>query len=398
MERQASEVRERIVGGVIAVISSSGIRKLTHRRVASVAGVSLASTTYHFRSKADMLAVASEHLLQDYITRFRRLAGRYRRDDDAAIDIEQLGLRLVVGALGSQRDQSLAWFEIILDAARTKEGRERARRWFDDLAECWRTLPLSGRSRAGRFSNQSIIDTVIGLTLIGHALGIDNNRMLQLYEQKRGLAASLGENVHSPAMSAEPTAGSKARDTRKRIIDAAIAILMDQGASALSYRAIALKTEMTQSAPSYYFSSIDEIFREAQVELFHRSKDRYRSWSPGIGTRVLSADELTDLTMAIYTREATEFAASSLALYSIWHEAARNIALRAEVRSAVLDQAEAWHRRLGAIRKSSTYDGFSIQAMFIGGLIRTVACGSDITEISNKRADFMFMIAHGIEF
>lgn len=70
---RSEKKRERIVDAVITVLSEAGIARLTHRRVAAAANVSLSATTYHYATKADMLADASRKLLDGYLRTFRQI-------------------------------------------------------------------------------------------------------------------------------------------------------------------------------------------------------------------------------------------------------------------------------------------------------------------------------------
>ena len=48
----SQRVRESIVAATVAIVAREGVGALTHRRVATEAGVSLSSTTWHFATKA----------------------------------------------------------------------------------------------------------------------------------------------------------------------------------------------------------------------------------------------------------------------------------------------------------------------------------------------------------
>lgn len=384
--------RDRIFDGVISVIGREGLGRLTHRRVAGAAGVSLAATTYHYSGKTEMVSHVSERFLADYLERFRRLAARCRSGERRFGGGDELAFRLVANVASRHATRSLAWCEIIIDAARTDEGRARAREWFDALMQCWRDLLSQIEEDVSDAGILSAIDLVIGMTFIVHALGLDEAQVSDLWYGKADMAEWLVEpEVRGSAKTPAGRATSKAQATRAQIVEAAIGILMCEGSGGVSYRAIAEQTGLTQSTPTYYFRSIVDLLREAEGEMFRRSKDRYRSLSLRAGD-LDSIEALVDLTMAIYTREATEHSLASAAHYSLWLEAARRQALRGEVAEAVLDQARSWQRRLAEFGSVSTFDGLKMQSSFIGGLIRNIACGSNILEISRKRSSFLFDI------
>ena len=388
--KQDLPVRDRIFHGVITVLANEGLGRLTHRRVAQAAGVSLAATTYHFRSKAEMVADASARLMADYIDDFDRLAESCSRGERSFASLDDLLFRLVANTASRHNARSLAWCEIILDATRSDEGQERARQWFNALYVSWRKLLSQFDGAVRDEAVISGIDTVIGMTLMVHGLGLDADAVARIWSGHADAprAASAGEAESSTGTALTP----KARRTRDAIIEATIDILMREGSGGVGFRTIALHTGMAQSAPSYYFESIGDLLREAEIALFQRSKARYRELSAERATRIASADELADLTMAIYTREATEHALASIAHYSIWLEAAREPGLRDTIARAIVDQASAWQRRLDAITPCGTFEGYRMQALFIGGIVRNVACGSNILEISRKRESFLAAI------
>ena len=381
--------RDRIFDGVISVIGGEGLGRLTHRRVAQAAGVALAATTYHYSGKAEMIAHVSDRFLADYIQRFRRLADRCRSGERHFGGRDELAFRLVTNVASRHAARSLAWCEIIIDAARTDEGRARARKWFDALMECWRDLLLQIDGEVSDAGILSAIDLVIGMTFIVHALGLTEGQVSDLWQGKIDVAElSIEPEDRQSAEVPGKRATQKAQATRAQIVEAAIRILMREGGGEVSYRAIAEETGLTQSTPSYYFRSIVDLLREAESEMFRRSKERYRSLSLRAGD-IDSVDALVDLTMAIYTREATEHAPASAAHYSIWLEAARRRELRGEVVGAVIDQARSWQRRLAEFGRVGTFDGLKMQSSFIGGVIRNIASGSNILEISKKRPSFL---------
>jgi len=71
--RRGAETRLAVLEATIAIVGREGGRALTHRRVASEAGVSLSATTYYFESKEDLLRSGLE-LVIDRDT--ERIAGR----------------------------------------------------------------------------------------------------------------------------------------------------------------------------------------------------------------------------------------------------------------------------------------------------------------------------------
>ena len=64
--------RDAILDAVISVVADSGLDGVTHRRVAATAGLPLASTTYWFTSREEMLTAALSAAAEHDIARLRR--------------------------------------------------------------------------------------------------------------------------------------------------------------------------------------------------------------------------------------------------------------------------------------------------------------------------------------
>jgi DNA-binding transcriptional regulator YbjK len=64
------EGKRRIVEAAIRVIGEEGVHQLTHRRAAAVAGLSLASTTYFFVNKAEIVFEAFRELHRRTVDQF----------------------------------------------------------------------------------------------------------------------------------------------------------------------------------------------------------------------------------------------------------------------------------------------------------------------------------------
>ena len=74
--------REALLEAVLRIVAEVGADAVTHRRVAEVAGLPLASTTYWFDSKEHLLTAALELAAErDIARRLQEFAGRTRRCD-----------------------------------------------------------------------------------------------------------------------------------------------------------------------------------------------------------------------------------------------------------------------------------------------------------------------------
>src|SRR5690606_39302608 len=85
--------RNRIARAAITVIAERGINALTHRMVAAEAGVPLGSTTYHFATLDDLVAVALDEAARRNIDALREWNAALPEDVDLVTALTDLVLR-----------------------------------------------------------------------------------------------------------------------------------------------------------------------------------------------------------------------------------------------------------------------------------------------------------------
>lgn len=391
-QKRSVDRQNRIAEAAIAVIAQHGIAGVTHRLVAREAGVSLAATTYHYETKLDIIADASAQLLHGYTEAFRRFLER--RAERPALSFRDFAMRVVANAAGRDRMATLAWCEIILDAARHSEARMFAGQWFGRLHEIWREIAVALGVDDPVPVARTAIDIVIGLIFVVVPLGLSEAQVeAALFDGGDPAALWAPSAPQGDVAPAAPRGGRKADETRARILDAAIAILIDEGPGAISYRAVATRAGLSAPAPIYYYPSVETLLNAAQIRLFEASKDRYRMTMASVDYSALDIERLADLTAAVFLREATEYGPVSLAGYPIWLEAARHPSLRSTLWAAIADQNEAWGRLLSRFdRPPGGIDPLLIQGLFRGKLIRILATGAELTDLADVRGSFAALL------
>jgi TetR/AcrR family transcriptional regulator, regulator of biofilm formation and stress response len=120
--------RQRIITAAVQVIAEVGIGDVTHRRIASVAGVPLGSTTYYFPTLDDLVASA----LREATEYARACLEAWADELTVSRDLPATFVDLVQRYL-ADREQSLLEYELLLAAARTPELRSMAQLWIDGL-------------------------------------------------------------------------------------------------------------------------------------------------------------------------------------------------------------------------------------------------------------------------
>lgn len=387
IQARSIETRQRITAGALAVLAEGGVPGLTHRAVARAAGVSLAATTYHFATKADILAEASKALLDGYLAAFARMEVRLLRGEETGIrTLADLERRLVRNALGRERARSLAWCELILHACRSEAGRALAQDWYRRLDVIWQAIAGHLGAADPAAEARIAIDRVAGLTFLLHAFAPTPEQLADLLAGR----LSLGQLVPPAGRSGAEDPDRPMPAARLRVLDAAIGLLIDEGAAGVTYRAVADRAGMVRSGPSYHFPSIDILLDAAQTELTQRAKLRYRAGLGAIAPGDIDAGRLVDLTTAIFFREALEYPRENVGLYSVWLRAAQSPALRASVGAALAEMDSAWQRRIASIGgdRCAPQAALILQALFVGKLIRAVAAGTGMAELARARDGF----------
>ena len=173
---------------MLHVVADEGVDAVTHRRVADVAGLPLASTTYWFESKEHLLTAALERAAERDI---ERLEAFIREAPERAGD----PLDLVIGAILDPADHSgptsrsllLATYALLLEAARRPELRDATLRWTEAYWEALTPLLAAAGSRDPRSHAELLLAAVDGLLVTQLATGEDSD----LAPRLRQLAAAL---------------------------------------------------------------------------------------------------------------------------------------------------------------------------------------------------------------
>ncbi|HLH66004.1 MAG TPA: hypothetical protein VKV27_09890 [Solirubrobacteraceae bacterium] len=179
--------RDALLEAVLSIVAETGAEAVTHRRVAEVAGLPLASTTYWFSSKEQLLTAALELAAERDTQRLLDWAASSTRGDLDPLDA-------VVGAIvdcdadgPAKRGSMIAVYALMLEAARRPALRGIARRWTEAYLLTLSSLLSQAGSRAPREHAELLLGAADGLLIEQLAMGVQDDVRPRL----RRLAAAL---------------------------------------------------------------------------------------------------------------------------------------------------------------------------------------------------------------
>jgi DNA-binding transcriptional regulator YbjK len=158
--------REALLDAVLEVVAQIGVDAVTHRRVAEVAGLPLASTTYWFDSKEHLLTAALEHAAERDIERLRAFI-------DDTPSPSAVPLATVVSAILGPTEEStqscrawlLATYALMLEAARRPALREITTRWTEAYLQALAPLLATAGSDRPRSDAGLLLAAADGLLI-----------------------------------------------------------------------------------------------------------------------------------------------------------------------------------------------------------------------------------------
>jgi AcrR family transcriptional regulator len=388
-QERALKTCTQIAQAAIRVLAKQGLARVTHRSVATEAGVALAATTYHYATKSDIIRAASTAILQHYVDALERNAENYRQHPDHSPSFREFAWRLLRKLAGDDRMMMMAWQEISLDAVRGTDSLALMRGWHGEFDRLWTKIARATKTPNPESAARSGVDVFLGLLLMVCGLSLTPAEIDAVLVGSAEPSRCWARRPDgSPGHVASERTSRKAVETRGRLLDAAIEILITEGPAGIGYRAIAERAHLTVAAPAHYFPTTASLLEAAQRKLFEGSKARYRDMMHAL--RPAEA-HIADLTAAIFIREATEYAKVNLANFAIWIEAGRRHQLAPMVWSVVEDQDVAWRRILTATPKArppQPHDGILAEALFLGKLQRVLSTGSNTLALAQIRAEF----------
>ena len=188
-ERNTTERERPLMEATLRIIGRTGLDGVTHRGVASEAGMSLGAVTHHFATRDALVDAALRFAVSREVNRLRALALSLQSQ---ALDVEAWIESLVAWysrELQTQAEIHIACYEAFLTAARSTRHRPIIVEWF----ETWRqsaelALRAAGSSDPPRHA-ELFVSALIGMVL--QQLAVPRRSF------RKDATASLLELVHS---------------------------------------------------------------------------------------------------------------------------------------------------------------------------------------------------------
>ncbi len=184
--------REALLEATLRIVADTGADAVTHRRVAEVAQLPLASTTYYFASKEELLTAALELAAQRDLERLREIADDRRRRPASPDD----AVAAAMGPSGQAQDPAagrqslLASYTLLLEAARRPALQALTRRWTEAYLTTIAELLERAGSAAPDEHAQVLLAAADGLLIARLSTGEPQDPRPQLQRLARTLASS----------------------------------------------------------------------------------------------------------------------------------------------------------------------------------------------------------------
>ena len=182
--------RDALLEAVLAIVAEVGPDAVTHRRVAEVAELPLASTTYWFESKDHLLTAALELAAERDTTRLLHYAAAVGRDGIDPIDAVIRAITECDDPARANHGSLIATFALLLEAARRPALQEIARRWTEAYLVTLARLLESAGSSHPREDAELMLGAADGMLIEQLAIGADEDLSPRLRRLATALVAA----------------------------------------------------------------------------------------------------------------------------------------------------------------------------------------------------------------
>jgi TetR/AcrR family transcriptional regulator, regulator of biofilm formation and stress response len=182
--------REALLEAVLKIVAEVGPDAVTHRRVAEVAQLPLASTTYWFDSKEHLLTAALELAAERDTARLLDSAEEAITGGSDPIDAVIASIVVCDDPGYAGRGSLIGTFALLLEAARRPALQEIAQRWTEVYLQTLSRLLESAGSTRPRDDAELLLGAADGLLIEQLATGADEDLRPRLHRLAAVLLAS----------------------------------------------------------------------------------------------------------------------------------------------------------------------------------------------------------------
>ena len=180
---------------------------------------------------------------------------------------------------------------------------------------------------------------------------------------------------------------------RQHLLDAAATVLLRDGPSGVSHRAVAAEADLPLAATTYYFDSLEELVASGMRQLADSWLAAARSVVDARPARLTSPDGVADAVLAVLTTTpdgAANAAEALLSCYERYLQAGRHAALGPLVRqwNAEVEMLLAEVLRRGGIRRPEVAAP-AVLALADGALIRALSEGREVASVASVVAAYL---------
>lgn len=280
---------QRLVDAGIALIAEGGLRALTIRDVASRAGIAFPSVQYHFPTKARLVDEIFMAIERRHCQEAERLLGGLALEGGQAQAATDVVLAVLWNWCATRGAETIAVHEILLAAYRGGAHAEFGRRWVSRQHALWTDVTERLTGRRDTDLAWFILEMLIGLSLM--TLGCENpveaglaNAEIVRYafaplaEQRivepfwYGMFLDRADREPDLAEIGDPGAGAgTAHPTARKILDASVRIVANEGSGALTFRGVATEAGVAIASITNNFHTretlIYRVYRYIQDEM-----------------------------------------------------------------------------------------------------------------------------------
>jgi DNA-binding transcriptional regulator YbjK len=163
VQSRSIQRRHEIVEAALRLFAREGAGAVTHRAVATEAGVPLAATTYYFASKSDLLVDAFRLHSQRETARIQDKLAALTAGADSPIKLANRLADFVIEGVTSHREQLIAEYQLLVEGARNDELGSLSRLWLDSFRAAVAVSLAGIGSRRPTVDARIVLATIAGL-------------------------------------------------------------------------------------------------------------------------------------------------------------------------------------------------------------------------------------------